>query len=282
MADPTRAIPQLVTGYESKNYTIADTIVMVTGMLAAIRKGNHATTQGEAQQFANARDLLFAGLNGSDETGDPSAAQPPKARLMLQPFVLKNKSVTGVSSAADIFKPVFSSDSDTDNSLTLTKPDNNSDPIGVIIAYNSDGSVDILVIGIDHKLADVGKREAVLLGNFSAAIPATATLRDGLVLPYYGKIVEVFAMFDETIAGAGGDVDINLAIDADGGGSPVSLTGGVVKIEENDARPAKEPGTAVTGNNEFGPNDQIDVAATVNTATTGGRFELWAIVERMA
>ena len=116
--------------------------------------------------------------------------------------------------------------------------------------------------------------DLINLGSYDCATIAAGDLRTGILLPYAGRILDVFALIDVAPAGAGGTVALNLEING------TNVTGGVVTVATGDAKAARKDDTAITATNTFTAGQSLDVEASSVVAMSAGRFDLFARVQR--
>lgn len=106
--------------------------------------------------------------------------------------------------------------------------------------------------------------------KLEAGAGAVAKIRPGFV----GRIKAVLARVKEDGAGAGGDNTITVRI------NDVALTGGSLQLLVAAAVSGRYLGaTGVTGANDFGPRDAIDINKTVATVFTDGEIQLILVCE---
>lgn len=259
---------------------IANAVALYKGRFAGIRGPTHGTSQGYVDHYDDEPGMVFAGMLESagglaQKTGDTSASPVPEAALQILPSIQRRVTVTGAASRGDILKPVYAEDNQT---LTLTRPSDDAEVVGVVIEWHTSTTCDVLLFGLVCQLIlgmAGGNRTLIHLGHFDANTVANGDLRTAIPMPFHGKFVDVFAMIDVAIAGAGATASINLEI----GGT--NVTGGVVTIAENDAKGTKKSGTAITAENVFHEGDTVDVEAASVTDATAGSFDLYAVVERL-
>jgi hypothetical protein len=280
-----------VKGPASYAFRALDAEVIYPPGLVAITGENHGTPgrlvaySGAAEEIPLGR-TLGAGADskqggaGGIVTGDTSASPEPTATVELGEEILERRSVAGVSSlATSIGRLAYLN---TDNLLddwTLTRPTRGA-PQGVIVGYHSGAFCDILRFSFATMCAIMlggSGQEVWCLGSFDVTIAASANLATAILAPYHGEFRDFYAVIDGAdLAGAGGDVDVNLEI----GGT--NLTGGVISLLiASPTAGTKVAGTAITAANIFNEGDAIDIEATVNTAFTTGRVNLYAEVGRL-
>jgi len=279
MTELTASVSNPVAGANRLSIEIADAVQLYAGGLAALRGPAHATSQGYADALNDEVGHIPLGGWWSDETLGDTQGDPvvnPENNVDIKGKVWRRKAVTGVASRGDIGKLVYASD---DNVLTLTRPAANALPLGVVVEWHTSTTADVLLFGFETLAAislGGGGSELMCLGSFDVTISASANLATGLVMPCHGVFTDFYAVIDGAdLAGAGGDVDINLEI----GGT--NTTGGVISLLiASPTAGTKVSGTAFTGAQRFHEGDLVDIEAVVNTAFTTGRVVLYANVQR--
>lgn len=262
-------------------FKVKDAHQTYAGSLAALAGPDHPTAadRGYGRVWSGAAgEIPLGGFVQRKVKGD-TAATPVKemeVRSVAEDFIAERIAVTGAAAITDVGKPVYWSDDDT---LTLTRPTRGI-PAGVIVRWHTSTTSDVFIFGF-ATLCAIGLggagQELVYLGHYDADSVATGDLRTGLPLQYRGKILNVFAMVDKAITGAGGTAAINLEIDG------TNITGGVVTVSTaaGGTKGAKLSGTAVTAANVFSEAALLDVEAATVTDMTGGSFDLYMEVERL-
>lgn len=249
---------------------------------------SHATAanRGQVTNFSkSAGEILLgpasphfepeAGGSAVSVTGDTSVDVPPTAGIVgTDTYVSENLTVDGVADDNDAFKPVYLTDEYT---FTLTRPAAPVQVCGMVLKALGTDKADVLMYGLELLIAlamSGGGSQVVFLGSIDAAQAASGDVRVGIPAPFHGRIVSIYAMIGTLIASGGaGSVTYNLEINT------VNVTGGVVTIADSDAVGVKKAGTAITALNVVSEGDLIDVEAVVGVANTGGRFDLFAVIE---
>ena len=210
-----------------------------------------------------------------------------KEATCLSKIILKNLTVTGVTSALDIKKPVYLTAA---NAFTIVKPAVGL-PVGHIHYWSSGTTVDVYVNGLEEAAASsgAGSREVVSLGNFSTLATgleaANALSLSNLIKPTACKIISLHAQASAYDAGSvAGDQDFTLEIDG------VATTGGVLSLgfANNDAvgdMGVAVDATAITALNDVPAGSTIELTmiagGTGFTASKAGRFSFYAVIENV-
>jgi hypothetical protein len=149
--------------------------------------------------------------------------------------------------------------------------------VGRIIAWRTSTYCDVLcwgVVGTDILSLAGQAQYCWLVGVVSGIAAAGGNVATGIVAPHHGKILQVYGIVVQALAGAGADISYNLEI----GGT--NVTGGVVNVVLASAQGAKIAGTAVTAENVFHEGDLIDIEVAVATASTAGLVGIYAEIEK--
>lgn len=262
---------------------IADAVTMIHKRFAGIRGQTHATSQGYADSYDDEAGMIFAGLAKepaglSSGTGDTSATVPPEVTLPLTPEILPRYPVTGASSQGDVMKPVYATDNQT---LTLTRPSDDAEVVGVITKWHTSTTCDVLLFGLVGQLIlgfAGGNRQILELGSYDNADLNDGDILTSFVLPFHGKLISLHGAVEKAFTGAGGTAQINAEI----GGT--NVTGGVVTVSTaaSGTVGAIMAGTAITAENVFHEGDLLDLEVANQGGTqTAGRVRVYAIVERL-
>lgn len=269
-------------------FQIRNSSVLYHGSVAALGDLSLATAaqRGRISPFTGAAGEIPFGIVMPDPnvdrdgyTGDTAASPIRDAELYLGGGVLEDVDVAGASAVTDcVGRIVYLNDTDNPSAdLTLTRPTRGV-PMGIVAGYRTGDNCDVLLFSVETLIA-IGLggngQELMHLGHFDANTVANGDLRTAIPMPFHGRFLEVFAMIDVAVAGAGATASINLEI----GGTNVA--GGVVTIAENDAKGTKKAGTAITAANVFSEGSTVDVEAASVTDASAGSFDLYAIVERL-
>lgn len=282
-AATTPTTPALIENPGGIALAIADTVTVYKGRLAAIRGPDHATSQGDVDNWAETPGLVPAGIlpsaNGlASAAGDAAALPPPKAALSVLPQILERVAVTGAASAADVLKPVYASDNAT---LTLTRPADDAVVQGFVTKWHTSTTCDVMTLGLLGQLLlgmAGGNRQILDLGHFDNAELANGNIATGIVLPFHGKFISLHGMVEKAFTGSGGTAEVNLEI----GGT--NVTGGVLTVSTaaGGTVGTKLDATDITAANVFHEGDVLDVeVANAGGTRTAGRVRLYAIVERL-
>lgn len=270
MTDLTASTPRTVSAREIRISTqIADAVQTYAGGLAALRGPSHATTQGYLALLDDAPGLIPLGGFFSDQTlGATSSSPVPKNNVDVSDKVWRRATVTGAASRGDIGKLVYATD---DNVLTLTRPADDSLPMGCVWEWHTSTTCDVFMFGFATLCAIAlggGGGDLIYLGRVDFATLADGNVLASIPLPGHGKILSFFAITDTTLVGTGGTTLLNLEI----GGT--NLTGGVITLATDPGAAVgyNSAGTAITAANEFHDGDLLDVeaASSGGTRTSGG------------
>lgn len=272
----------------TQRFQIRNASVVYHGAMAALGSPTHATSanRGRISPFTGAAGEIPVGLilpgpnvDRDGYTGDTSESPVPDAEVAIGGGVLEDVGVAGASAVTDcVGSLVYLNDTDNPSAdLTLTRPTRGV-PQGIVVAYRSGDNCDVYLFSMAeiYIIGLTGNgQELMHLGHFDANTVANGDLRTAIPMPFRGRFLEVFAMIDEAVAGAGATASINLEIDG------TNVTGGVVTVAENDAKGTKKAGTAITAANVFSEGSTVDVEAASVTDASAGSFDLYAIVERL-
>lgn len=278
----TRDTQRPIKGAKTYSFQVGNTLTVFTGSYVALNEAGFL----RVATFAAGEKLLGRllptpnpnALGTTPLVGDTAAAVPIEGTVALEGEVLLQVAVTGVTAIANLGDMVYATDDDV---LTLTRPARGL-PFGVVIRFHTGTTVDVLRFGFETLAAiSMGGNGAELVnfGSFDCdTIPAgAADIRTGMALPpYRGRILSLFAMIDVAPAGGGGTAAINLELDG------VNVTGGVLTIATGNAKGARVNATAITAANTFSESSVLDIeVAAGNVDMTAGRFDLFAITERL-
>lgn len=262
---------------------IADAVTVYKGRFAGIRGPTHGTTQGYLDSYDDEPGMVFAGLIESagglaSKLGATGDSPPPEAGVRIWPRILRRVTVTGAASRADILKPVFVTDNQT---MTLTRPDDDAEVVGSVIEWHTSTTCDVLIFGLIGTLIlgmAGGNRQVVELGAYNNVELADGDIMTGFVMPFHGKFISLHGIVLEAFTGSGGTATINLEI----GGT--NVTGGtlVVSTAAGGTVGAKLDAAAITAANVFHEGDVIDLEVSAAGGTqTEGKVRVYAIVERL-
>lgn len=269
------SIDRTVRDDTSMQIDIANTVEIVNGEFVGVRTQANATSQGEAIKYANGvNGVAFGGLSLKQATGDSAESPRPQSRQQTQSMVLKNVTVTGVASKADIYKPVYFTNSE---ALTLTKPAK-GEIAGFVIGYASGAVCDVLILGLAERFAVASQTELIYLGQLDFNTVIDGNVRTGFPMPFHGKVLEFFGMISQVGVGADGAINLNLEIDT------VNVTGGVIAYTTAASTPlgAKLEGSAITAANVFHEGSVIDVEGAGAAGTrTSGLLDIYVKVQRL-
>lgn len=263
-----------VRGADGLAGEVGNAVQVYSGGFIGIRGPDHATTQGYLVPYNDEAGMIFAG--GAAETttlGDTTASPPPETRTNVGDKVICRATVTGVASRGDILKPVYATD---DNTLTLTRP-TTGEVVGVVVDWHTGTTCDVMFLSLDARVSAATTTDLLFLGAIDFASTADGDLRTGIVAPYHGEIIEIFAMVSIPLVGSGGTTAINLEIDG------TNVTGGtlVMSTAAGGTLGTKLTATAITAANVIREGSAIDVEATLTAGTrTSGAIELFAKVQR--
>lgn len=120
--------------YETKPVLEANPIAMIVLNAAVIYNGalcSHDTTGGEIKPFDGTQTDRIVGWHfGPTVTGDSSASDRPRARIVKGGFIVRNLPMGGISNnATDYGDPVYATD---DGTYTATDP-TSGQKLGVIL-----------------------------------------------------------------------------------------------------------------------------------------------------
>tara|TARA_R110002072_G_scaffold35076_2_gene104164 strand:- start:18066 stop:18920 length:855 start_codon:yes stop_codon:yes gene_type:complete len=259
---------------------IADSQTLYHGRFVGLRGPEHATSQGDAANYEDEAGMIFGGVAAnpgglSSAAGDSSGTPPPKVGVSLVPEILKAVTVAGASAITDQWKPVFATDNAT---LTLTRPADDAEAVGVIARWITSTSCDVLLFGLPHHLRKVGEREFFPLGTYDNTDLNDGDILTGLVMPFAGKFISLHGAVETPFTGASGTATVNLEI----GGT--NLTGGTLVVSTAAGGTAGTilDAAAITDANVFHDGDVVDVeVASAGGTQTAGRVRIFALIERL-
>jgi len=285
MADATTTISRdFKEPMGTYSFKIKNTEVMVVGGAAAV-----ALTTGLTENADDTAGLIPAGIvvsaedGGSSLTGTNLATEADKGAVCRGGIIIKDVTVTGVSSYADIGAFVYATDNQT---FTLTRPADDALPYGIIVdksRASTNTTCDVYFFSFVESAmmsaAGGGTKSCISLGYVDAGglmdDTDNAVILD-VQLFGHGKITKIYAVSqgystdwatgttvtDFTIAGG---TAIN-----DGAASPTTIT---LTLLETSIDAAADRGTTIDtsdtigGDNEFHDGDNL-VMAQVNAGTT--------------
>lgn len=248
------------------------------GSYAALNSPNHATSasRGRAQAWASTTEQIPLGLADLQKVGD--SGETKHVPIQLADVIVESVAVTGASTQADVGQKIYWSD---DETLTLTRPTLGI-PMGVIIAFDSSTSFDVVLFGFSTlcSIALGGHGQDILfLGSIVPELGAAADLLNGILAPYHGKLLSVYAICASAPADADMHMDIQVEIDG------VNTTGGVITLDFADTVGLKKSGTAITAGAVFKEGSAIDIEALAAGLVAGtvndGLYNVYAEVERL-
>ena len=259
---------------------IADSQTLYHGRFIGLRGPTHATSQGDAANYEDEAGMIFGGLAENpgglaSAAGDSSGTPPPKVGVSLVPKILKAVAVTGASAITDQWSPVYAPDNAT---LTLTRPADDAEAVGVVARWITGTSCDVLLFGLPHHLRRVGERELFPLGSYDNGDLSDGDIMTGLVMPYPGKFISLHGVVEKAFTGTSGTVSIGLEI----GGT--NVTGGalVASTAAGGTVGTILDATAITAANVFHEGDVVDLEASSAGGTqTAGRVRVYALIERL-
>ena len=261
-------------------FTVANGVTIEKGAIVAMVVGT-----GTVTNYDDAAGHLPLGYAQNRVVGDGSL----QIQVRLAGDILRDVSITGVSSAASNGQAVYATD---ENTFSLTRPADDAHPIGVVIDADSSDADLLLFSAQDYAvlgLAGGNKRQIYLGAIGTTALEGTsaADLRASFPLFGHGKIVDFYAYPDGFDAGhSTGSQVLNLEL----GGS--DLSGGVLTLAGTNIDAIGDVGTkisatAITGSNEYHDGDLLDVelqsggtgfVAGIDTVS----FDLFIDVEHIA
>jgi hypothetical protein len=248
---------------------IANTAVCYHGAVAAMGGRDHGTsaTRGRAKPWTGGVNEILLGLfGGSKKTGDTSASPIVETdEIEIDGQIVQALPVTGLAgTVADQGRIVYASD---DATFTLTRAaavaaTSAQTPFGVVVRFRTATTADVLVLGLEARIALALAGGEMKTYNFTIAASRTASGNSvtGWVCPVRGRIVGMNAYVVRKAATATLNVAINAEINA------VDVTGGVVTWAFADDVGAKLSGTAVTAANVVHEGDLIDIEQAVTGA----------------
>jgi hypothetical protein len=256
---------------------------VVKGSFCSLNTQAHGTAanRGRIEQYTGAAGEFPIGFHPSRKSGVVTGESPVLAGAHLDPIVTQLP-VTGLTGdRTDIMLPVYATAGGT---FTLTRPDApNNRPIGVVLNFVSSSVAEVYLLGLAAQLAmsfagaSGSGTELWNMGTIGVGLAASGNLLTGLIAPFAGKFLSVFAVCVIGPTDADVDIDANLEIDT------VNVTGGVIELVTADVAGDKKSGTAITAANVFSKGAVIDVDGVVNTAGTAsdpGLYNLYAVCER--
>ena len=271
-------------GADTLAYPVLSGATIYAGGVVAVGTPTHPTAgrRGRAFAWTGAAGERIVGLSISGGVNNAGVvgivAETVEVSVTPLGQVAKRITVTGVTTLAGVGEPVFAADDDI-QTVTLTRPARGV-AIGKVTRYYTGSICDVYLYSHAEldAIAGVGQRYVMLLGHFDADTMATGNLRTSMVTPHAGRFISLHAVVDVPIAGAGGTTNINLEI----GGT--NVTGGVVTVSTaaGGTKGTVLNGTAITAANVFSEGSLLDIEATTGVDATGGSFDLYALVERLA
>lgn len=268
--------PRATREYQGDSALIAPSEVLYHGSYLAGLTEDYATSgdRGYVDVVAGAKGELP--LGGFAERGATGEATPVSEISYRQdPYILRRVTVTGASSQAKVYQPVYMSD---DGTLTLTRPTRGL-AIGLVVRYHSGSIVDVLLFGLPSiaalSLAGAGKQNW-MIGVFNFATAADADIITGWPIPQHVEIVDFFGIVAQPFVGSGGTIALNLEI------GTTDVTGGVLTASTAAAGVlgAKVSATAITAANVAHEGDTLSVeGASTGGTTTSGLMALYITVK---
>ena len=262
---------------------IANAATLYHGRFAGIRGQTHATSQGDVAPYEDEAGMIFAGLAQnpgglSEDVGDTSATVPPRVQLDLTPRILSRVTVTGAAAITDTLKPVYATD---DETLTLTRPADDAEVVGVITRWHTSTTCDVLLLGLPLQIAlgmAGGNRELFEIVTMPFASMADGDLVTSLPMPFHGRIISLHALVAEACTGTSGSILVNAEI------GTTNVTAGVITVSTAAGGTVGTilDGTAVTAENVFHEGDLLSLegASAAGTRTLGS-LRIYALVERL-
>lgn len=248
---------------------VVNAAVCYHGAVAAMGGRDHGTagTPGRVKPWTSGVNEILLGLfGGSAKTGNTSASPIVESdEIEIDGQIIEALPVTGLAGTiADQGRIVYASD---DATFTLTRAaavaaTSAPTPFGVILRFRSATTADVLVLGLEARIALALAGGEIKSFQFAIAASRATTGNSvtGWVCPMRGRIVALRGYVVRKAATATLNVAINAEINA------VNVTGGVVTWAFADDVGAALAGTAVTAANVVHEGDLIDIEQAVTGA----------------
>lgn len=228
-----------------------------------------------------ATGLTYAGKGDNALTSFGGTSGRPTGTAKLGAERIPSVTITGLASAADIFKAVFLNADD--QTFTLTAPATNAQQIGIVSNWSTGTTGEVLVLpfsvrqGINSGENDQWIHMASVTGAATGALGVAASdFGINMPAPFHGLIVDCFEI-NNTAALTGGPVTVNPSI------AGVATTGGNMVIAAAQAAKVRQAGTAITAANEFHKGDNLSlITSTVTAITAGGPVDFFIRLRRLA
>lgn len=272
----TELTTRLVQGASRLQYAVTDTEEVFMG--GTVSLDTSTGNENRVKAFTGGADeipLGFAQPGDTTLSADGSVtgntAGTNNVTVELLESVLPDITVAGTTGAVDVGRTVYELD---DQDYTTVA---NGLPAGTLARHLTGTRFDLHLFSAAQRntlaLSGAAAGATILVASLDAT-SLTGNLLAGYILQGNGRITSTFAIVDVIIAGAGGDMDVNLEI----GGA--NVTGGVIPVlTAGGTRAANLPGSAITALGAFSDGDLLDVEGVENVAITSGRINLYIVVE---
>lgn len=197
------------------------------------------------------------------------------AGVIFTPYILKNAAVTGYAAVTDNWKPVYATADDT---LTLTRPADDAQVVGVTTRFNATGVGDVLMLGALHSAVhrlSGGDKEEIILGYLTAALIIDTNVVTK-TLYGRGKIVKIFCRAMNAVTTAAKATTMTGRING------TTITDGALTVTSAGQTPdGAEQSVTPSGANEFSDGDVFTGVFGTTTVFVEGVFEIGIVVQRL-
>lgn len=262
---------------ESFNLPIADNVKIYVGGMVAIDSAGNARPASQAGVNNVTAGLVVVGKAEVPYQPNPTIASPQSTydntvvghaagaiSVQVRSGIYKwaNSATTDLITSAHVGQMVFAAD---DQTVALTDGAGARAIAGRVIQVDSDG------VWVASGITSAPQGRVVMTLPLDMTVLANGQAIAAFAPGFSGRIAKIQYIATKAATGAGATATLTPRITAVGGAA-TALTGGVTTptLANAGALGAVVAGTAITGNNYFGPQDTIDLQTSAYTAFTAG------------